>query len=279
MFAAAEKAEEKAMVQFLGRFTEHPFLIKFKDAQYPIGEGEPAFTVTLKEAIPLSKLMTSTSLALGEAYMDGILDIEGDLYQALDNFLGQMDKFSTDQHSLKKLIFTSTSKKNQEKEVSSHYDIGNEFYKLWLDETMSYSCAYFKSPEDSLYQAQVNKVDYILEKLRLEKDMSLLDIGCGWGYLLIEAAKKYGVKGMGITLSHEQKKEFERRIKEQGLEGQLEVRLMDYRDLKGSGLTFDRVVSVGMLEHVGREHYQLFTDCAKEVLKPGGLSFCILSAP
>ncbi len=271
MFSATEMAEEKAMVQFLGKFTDYPFLIKFKDSEYPIGEGEPTFTVHFKKAIPLTKLLTSTSLALGEAYMDGDLEIEGDLYNALDHFLGQMGKFSTDQHSLKKLIFTSSSKKNQEKEVTSHYDIGNEFYKLWLDETMSYSCAYFKNPDDTLYQAQVNKVDYILAKLHLEKGMSLLDIGCGWGFLLIEAAKKYGVKGTGITLSHEQYKEFENRIKEQGLEELLEVKLMDYRDLKGSGMTFDRVVSVGMVEHVGREHYQLFTDCVNDVLKPGGL--------
>lgn len=133
--------------------------------------------------------MTSTSLALGEAYMDGELEIEGDLYQALDHFLGQMGKFSADQHALKKLIHTSTSKKNQEKEVTSHYDLGNDFYKLWLDETLSYSCAYFRSENDTLYQAQVNKVDYILQKLYLKEGMTLLDIGCGWGFLLIEAAK------------------------------------------------------------------------------------------
>ena len=88
----------------------------------------------------------------------------------------------------------------QEKEVTSHYDIGNDFYKLWLDETMRYSCGYFIHEDDTLYQAQVNKVDYILKKLHLEEGMSLLDIGCGWGFLLIEAAKKYKIHGTGITL-------------------------------------------------------------------------------
>lgn len=174
--------------------------------------------------------MTSTSIALGEAYMDGSLEIEGDLYEALDHFLGQMGKFSTDQNALKKLIFTSSSKKNQEKEVRSHYDIGNDFYKLWLDETMSYSCGYFKHEDDTLYQAQVNKVDYILEKLYLKEGMTLLDIGCGWGFLLIEAAKKYKVYGTGITLSEEQYKECQKRIKEEGLEDYVKVELMDYRD-------------------------------------------------
>lgn len=266
-----EKAEEKAMVQFLSKFDEHPFLIKFKNNDYMVGEGIPSFTVRLKKAIPVSDLLNSTSIALGEAYMDGNLDIEGNLYEALDHFLGQMGKFSTDEKALKKLIHTSVSKKNQEKEVTSHYDIGNDFYRLWLDDTLSYSCGYFKTPEDSLYDAQKNKVDHILEKLHLEEDMTLLDIGCGWGYLLIEAAKEYKIHGTGITLSQEQYKEFSRRIEEEGLSDYLSVELMDYRDLPQMGRKFDRVVSVGMVEHVGRENYQLFTDCVNKVLKEGGL--------
>ncbi len=266
-----DKVEEKAMVQFMSKFTDHPFLMKFKDREYPIGEGEPTFTVDFKKAIPVSDLLRSTSIALGEAYMDGDLEIEGNLYEALDNFLGQMGKFSTDENALKKLIYTSVSKKNQKKEVTSHYDIGNDFYKLWLDDTLSYSCGYFKHPDDTLYQAQVNKVDYILQKLYLQEGMRLLDIGCGWGFLLIEAAKKYKVKGTGITLSQEQYAEFKKRIAEQGLEDYLNVELMDYRDLPKYGKKFDRVVSVGMVEHVGRENYQLFNDCVEQVLKDGGL--------
>lgn len=262
---------ENVMISFLRKFDEYPFIVKLKGKEYRIGDGEPAFTVIFHKEIPLTALTTSTSLALGEAYMDGDLEIEGDLYNALDHFLGQMGKFSTDESALKKLIFSSTGKKNQEKEIQSHYDIGNDFYKLWLDETMSYSCGYFFHEDDSLYQAQVNKVDYILKKLHLSQGMSLLDIGCGWGFLLIEAAKKYGVHGMGITLSHEQYEEFKRRIREQNLEDLLEVALMDYRDLPKMNRTFDRVVSVGMAEHVGRRNYQLFMDCAKKVLKPGGL--------
>lgn len=266
-----EKAEEIAMIQFLSRFDEQPFQIKFKNNSYQIGQGEPAFTVHFKKAIPVSELWNSTSIALGEAYMDGDLDIEGNLYDALDHFLGQMGKFSTDENALKKLIHSSVSKKNQEKEVTSHYDIGNDFYKLWLDETMSYSCAYFKYPEDSLYEAQKNKVERILQKLYLKEGMSVLDIGCGWGFLLIEAAKKYKIHGTGITLSHEQHREFRQRIEKEGLQDYLTVELMDYRDLPQMGKQFDRVVSVGMVEHVGRENYQLFNDCVNQVLKDGGL--------
>lgn len=263
--------DEQVMVQFLKKFDDHSFLVKVNGKEYPIGESEPAFTVNFKKVIPLSELAASTSLALGEAYMDGNLEIEGDLYEALDHFLGQMSKFSTDKSVFKKLIFTSTAKKNQQKEVSSHYDIGNDFYKLWLDDTLSYSCGYFLHEDDTLYQAQVNKVDYILKKLYLKEGMSLLDIGCGWGFLLIEAAKKYKIKGTGITLSKEQYKEFSQRIKDEGLTDYLSVKLMDYRDLPKTGLQFDRVVSVGMIEHVGRENYPLFMDCVNKVMKTGGL--------
>lgn len=259
------------IISFLQRFNDYPFDVKLHGKTHHIGTGNPTFIVNLKEDIEGRELLTSTSLALGEAYMKGNLDIEGDLFHALDHFLGQMGKFSTDQTKLKKLIFSSQSRKNQEKEVTSHYDIGNDFYSLWLDDTMSYSCGYFKTETDTLYDAQCNKVERILKKLYLKKDMTLLDIGCGWGYLLIRAAREYGVKGLGITLSREQKKKFEEIIEEEGLTGRVSVELMDYRDLEKCGRTFDRIVSVGMLEHVGREHYELFVKNTEAVLKPGGL--------
>ena len=146
-----------------------------------------------------------------------------------------------------------------------------DFYKMWLDETMSYSCGYFKNENDTLYQAQCNKVDRILEKLNLSDGMTLCDIGCGWGFLLIEAAKKYNIKGVGITLSREQKAKFEQRIKEENLSDRLEVKLLDYRDLPKQHMEFDRVVSVGMIEHVGRGNYEEFMQCVKSVLKQGGV--------
>ena len=148
--------EENVLISFLRKFDQHPFIVDYRGREYQIGEGIPVFRVKFNQNIPLSELTTSTSIALGEAYMDKKLEIDGDLFQVLDHFLGQMGKFSTDENALKKLLHTSVSQKNQEREVSSHYDIGNDFYELWLKE-----------------------------------GMSLLDIGCGWGYLLIEAAKKY----------------------------------------------------------------------------------------
>lgn len=262
---------EKEFIQFMENFDSSPFTIKFHGQSYKIGGEESAFTVNFRQIPSMHALLTSTSLALGEAYMNGDIEIEGDLYDALNSFLGQIGKFSTNQTKLKKLIYPSLSKKNQMQEVSSHYDIGNDFYKLWLDPTLSYSCGYFINDSDSLYEAQCNKVDRILKKLYLKEGMSLCDIGCGWGFLLIEAAKKYRIHGTGITLSKEQKLKFEERIKEEHLEDYLTVELLDYRDLSKLNQKFDRIVSVGMLEHVGRGNYEEFMSCVKQVLKPGGI--------
>ena len=256
---------------YLGNIIPVAFTLVTKEETSKIGQGDSQFTVTMHEMPDKKELMTSTSLALGEAYMRGDIEVDRDLYEVLDLFLGQMGKFTTDKSALKNIIKTSMSKKNQSKEVRSHYDIGNDFYELWLDETLSYSCAYFKTDEDTLYQAQVNKVDHILEKLYLEEGMTLLDIGCGWGFLLRQAAKKYKVHGVGITLSEEQQKKFQEDIEREGLQDYLEVKLMDYRDLEKSGMEFDRIVSVGMIEHVGRGNYELFMKNVDAVLKPKGL--------
>ncbi len=262
---------EKEFITFMERFDTCPFEITLHGERHKIGDGTPKFSVVFHKAPTAVELATSTSLALGEGYMDGTIEIDGDLYQALNLFLSQLGKFSTDHKKLKKLIFTSMSKANQKKEVSSHYDIGNDFYKMWLDETMSYSCGYFEQDNATLYEAQCRKVGRILEKLDLHEGMTLCDIGCGWGFLLIEAAKKYKVRGVGITLSVEQKKRFEERIKTEGLEDVLTVELMDYRELPKYKTQFDRIVSVGMVEHVGRGCYEEFMHCVQNALKPGGL--------
>lgn len=259
------------LTSYLGGIIPVAFRIQSGEESMIVGRDRPEFTITLNEDLDKKELLTSTSLALGEAYMKEELEVDRDLYEVLNLFLGQMGKFKMDKSALKKLILTSKAKKNQEKEVRFHYDIGNEFYRLWLDETMSYSCGYFKNAEDTLYDAQVNKADHILEKLQLQEGMTLLDIGCGWGFLLMRAAKKYGIKGTGITLSKEQYQKFSEDIEREGLKDRLQVELMDYRDLKHSGVQFDRVVSVGMLEHVGRGNYELFMENAEAVLKQEGL--------
>ncbi len=260
---------------YIGRYLQEliPVAFELETAQefQVFGTGPAQFKVKLKEDIPKRELLRSTSLALGEAYIRGDLEVDQDLYEVLDMFLGQMDHFRLSPIALRRLQHTSLGAKNQKKEVCSHYDIGNDFYRLWLDETMSYSCGYFKNPGDTLFEAQVGKVDHILKKLHLEMGMTLLDIGCGWGFLLMRAAKRYGVKGIGITLSEEQYQQFSREIKDQHMEDFVEVRRMDYRELEKSGLEFDRVVSVGMIEHVGRGNYEQFLENVERVLKPGGL--------
>ena len=262
---------EKEFVKFMGQFDACPFEIITGEKSHFIGKGEPKFSVTVHKLPGMKSLLKSTSIALGEAYMDGDIEIHGDLYETLNLFLGQIDKFYTDRWKLRKLMFTSGDKNNQKREVSSHYDIGNDFYRLWLDETLSYSCGYFKENDTTLYEAQCCKVERILEKLNLKEGMTLCDIGCGWGFLLMEAAKKYKVYGMGSTVSPEQQKKCKERIKEEGLEEYVHVKLLDYRDLPELHIKFDRVVSVGMLEHVGRNNYLEFMSCVKRMLKPGGL--------
>lgn len=259
------------MIEYLKKFDENPFCVELQGKEYLIGTGEPMFKVKFNKEISITDLMTSTSIALGEGYMRGDIEIEGDLYHALNCFLGQMGKFHTDKKALKKLIFSSNSKKNQKLEVSSHYDIGNDFYKLWLDESLTYSCAYFAGEQDTLFEAQNNKINRILQKLCLKPGMNLLDIGCGWGSLLIRAAKEYGITGKGITLSKEQYQCFKQRIEEEELTDKLSVEILDYRELSKQEWAFDRIVSVGMIEHVGRDNYDLFLSSVNSVLKPQGL--------
>lgn len=261
--------------QYLQDLVPVTFELETSEELQVIGTGPVQFRVTLKKELPKRELLRSTSLALGEAYMRGDLSVDRDLYEVLDLFLGEMERFKRNPMALHGLLHTSLGMKNQKREVSSHYDIGNEFYKLWLDETMSYSCGYFEREDSTLFEAQVGKVDHILRKLQLKPNMKLLDIGCGWGFLLERAVQHYGVRGVGITLSEEQYQKVSQDIKELNLEDRLEVRLMDYRELEQHFGTlqsqFDRVVSVGMLEHVGRGNYGNFLEQAQKALKPSGL--------
>ena len=265
-----KKVVKKLLIKDDAESPAESFKVKFKDGEeINVGEGDPEFTVLINGSLDKKSLMENTSLALGEAYMDKAIDIEGDLFKAINVAMSKFHEFVSDSALLKKK--RGLSKKAQKEQVRSHYDIGNNFYKLWLDDSMNYSCAYFEDSEETLYDAQRNKVDYIIKKLQLEDGMSLLDIGCGWGDLLIAAAKKHRINGVGITLSEEQYNGFKKRIKQEGLEDYLDVKLMDYRDLKDSGLLFDRVVSVGMIEHVGRENYDLFFENIKDILKDKGI--------
>lgn len=235
------------------------------------GEGTPKFSLIFHDVIPKAELMQNASVAFGEAYMNGIIEIEGSIKEVIASIYNKQESFlggSKMYASLMKKI-SNTTKRSKEN-VTFHYDIGIDFYKLWLDETMTYSCAYFKTNNDSLKTAQQNKVAHILKKLNLQEGQTLLDIGCGWGELIITAAKKYGVKATGITLSTEQFERVKDRILEEQLEDSLDVKLIDYRESKKQ--KFDRIVSVGMLEHVGQEHLNEYFQKVNELLEDGGLS-------
>lgn len=249
-----------------------PCLVEFWDGdveQY--GEGEAKFRLILREPIPKSEIIRDPSLAFGEAYMDGTIEIEGSVRDVIESLYNNHDSFLHQNPAYLRLAkFMSNGIKKSKENAQYHYDIGNDFYRLWLDETMTYSCAYFKSPEDSLLQAQKNKIEHILCKLNLQEGQRLLDIGCGWGELILAAAQKYRVKALGITLSEEQYDKVRSRIVAENLNGLVEVQLLDYREIKDR--TFDRVVSVGMLEHVGKEHLGEYFATVERLLEPEGIS-------
>lgn len=161
------------------------------------------------------------------------------------------------------------SKERDRAAIQYHYDVGNDFYALWLDKRMVYSCGYFPTGKEDLDTAQERKLEHICRKLRLQPGERLLDIGCGWGGLVMYAAEHYGVSALGVTLSTNQHELANRRIAEAGLSDRVEVKLLDYRDLAGQ--SFDKIASVGMFEHVGRKNLPEYFVQSFRVLKPGGL--------
>jgi cyclopropane-fatty-acyl-phospholipid synthase len=232
------------------------------------GQEPPSFTLTFNKKLPFYKWIRQPSMSFCEAYVNGTIDIRGSMDEILRIANTNKKKF------FKTKSFSSPkakSKHQQKKNVEHHYDLGNDFYSLWLDLTMSYSCAYFKSPNDSLEQAQLQKIDHTLKKLQLQPGETLLDIGSGWGWLMIRAAQQYGVKATGITLSEEQYKKTRELVKELNLENQVDVEIMDYRDLAKSGRKFDKIASVGMFEHAGRENFPAYMKSVQSLLNDQGV--------
>lgn len=246
--------------------------VRFWDGEVEkYGEGESKFTIVFNEHISKADIIRDPFIAFGEGYMTKKLDIEGDVQKVIESLYNNKESFLSNGNKYMDLIKRmSNTVKNSKEYIQHHYDIGNDFYKLWLDSTMTYSCGYFKSNDDSLETAQKNKVKHILKKLCLEEGQTLLDIGCGWGELIITAAKQYKVKAMGITLSSEQFAKVNERIKDEGLEDLVQVKLTDYRELEN--VKFDRIVSVGMVEHVGKEHIGEYFNAVNNLLNEKGVS-------
>ena len=224
------------------------------------------------------KLLLLPDLYFGEAYTNGSIVIEdGSLTDFLEIIMKNIGRGETNNYAkiLKKIKgsyryltnfnLISKSKSN----VAHHYDISEKLYDLFLDNNRQYSCAYFKNENDSLEEAQNNKIDHIIKKLHLKPNQKILDIGSGWGSLAIEIAKKTQCEVLGITLSENQLQHSLQKVKELNLENQVNFKLMDYREMNEK---FDRIVSVGMFEHVGRKFYKTYFNKVSEVLKDDGVA-------
>ncbi|HWZ46786.1 MAG TPA: cyclopropane-fatty-acyl-phospholipid synthase family protein [Herbaspirillum sp.] len=254
-------------------------LVLWNGSQIDLGAFKtPEVTLEVKSPAALPLLVSPTLESLGEAYIQEKIDIGGKLADVIRTSyrlaeLSARKSGASTSGAMRKLAGLTKHFKHTKAEdkdsIQYHYDVSNDFYKLWLDPNLVYSCAYFENGDEDLETAQNKKIDHILTKIRLQPGQTLLDIGCGWGALVIRAASKFGARCVGITLSQNQHDLAVQRVRAAGLEGQIEIRLQDYRDVKG---TFDRITSVGMFEHVGRINLVSYFSRINELLAEEGVA-------
>lgn len=271
---------------------ELPVALRGWDGSTAGPETGPVLSLNSPKA--LSRLVWSPGeLGLAQAYVTGEIEVEGDLGQGLDLLraarqpgarllprpaalvhalirlrrLGALGRHPPAPESQARVRGRLHSRSRDRQVITHHYNLSNRFYQLILDDSMAYSCAYFREPDFTLEWAQEAKLDLVCHKLGLGKGSTLLDIGCGWGSLSLHAARRYGAEVTAVTISSEQHAFVSRRVEEQGLDGQVNVRLMDYRDTAGE---FDAVSSIEMGEHVGQRAYPGFVAVIHDRLRPGG---------
>ena len=253
-------------------------IIDSNEKIYKFGSSNPQVRIRLKNKSIERKLFFNPNLHIGEAYMNEELIIEkGTIEEFLNLITNCYEDFISNNKFYKfyeylSSIFMPFQQINQlvnsKKNVAHHYDINEDLYKLFLDQDMQYSCAYFHNPNMSLDQAQKDKKQHIIKKLQITENMDVLDIGCGWGGMAIEIAKSTGAKVKGITLSENQFKTASERAQKEGLSDKVSFALQDYRNETEK---YDRIVSVGMFEHVGVKYFKTYLSKANDILKENGV--------
>lgn len=245
-------------------------LILWDGQQFDFGFfTEPKVALHIKTKDALSYLQSPNLNNLAEIYIKGMVDLEGKINDVITvAYALAQSKFKTTEPLFTLPSFFRHSKQSDKKSIQYHYDVSNEFYQHWLDPEMVYSCAYFEDGNESLEKAQIKKIDHILTKIKLQHNQHLLDIGCGWGALIIRAAEKFKARCTGITLSKNQYDFALEKVRRLGLEDRIEVRLQDYRDTTG---TFDRITSIGMFEHVGLKNIPQYFKTLNCLLEDDGL--------
>ena len=271
----------KILIKFLRELVvDNGFtLISHDNKKYKISEvTEKSLNIKILDKSLYGKIVLFPGLYFGEAYMKNKIKIHnGDISDFLEIILRNVNNKSSvfKEFYFIKLFqnFKSFLKRNNiinsKKNVAHHYDISDDLYKIFLDKKMQYSCGYFINEKNSLEEAQNNKIKFIIKKLKINSNCKVLDIGSGWGGLSVEIAKQTGANVLGITLSENQLAHSKTYAESQGVNNLVEFRLMDYRDVSES---FDRIVSVGMFEHVGREYYQTFFNKINSLLKTNGIA-------
>ena len=267
-------------------FHETAFAVRSADGWHWCSSADtpPQCTLIFKTAAAWHALMEDpTERTLGEAFIDGELDVEGDIFSVFPVVHYVIDRPAGSSHAILRKLWHSSadfarllrhgarhSQARDRESISYHYDLPLEFYRPWLGPTLAYSCAYFRDPSETLECAQTNKLELICRKLGLRPSDRFLDIGCGWGSLILHAASQYGTAAYGITLSKEQAAIAARRICHAQLEDKCTVELRDYRQMPEMPTRFDKIASVGMFEHVGLKNLRDYFTLALRMLKPDG---------
>ena len=229
----------------------------------------PSVTIVVKDPTLVAQFTHPSLDLLGSAFVEGRLELEGSISEAI-RVCDELSQALLDDDEDTTPPRVYHDKATDAESISYHYDLSNDFYQLWLDRDMAYSCGYFETGEESLDEAQQAKFRLLCRKLRLKPGEYLLDVGCGWGGLARFAAREYGVKVFGITLSKEQLKLARERVNAEGLQDKVDLQLLDYRDLPQDG-RFDKIVSVGMFEHVGHANLREYCEILSRAVREGGL--------